>query len=179
MATENPHKTFLDQAESISKMGAISFAAIYAIGYLVTSLHLSHYGIVSAELFKIQYVVTGVWAIIPPTIIIFLIVTGIGFYSSIQKEEIADEDTSPSSVFRRIGNILWAILKMFSTLMLFTGLFYGTVWLLQVAEIFAKDVSFEAAISTWYSFIQLNLKTLLFSCFVSVLLVMFSTEVVG
>jgi hypothetical protein len=51
--------------DKVSKMVATGLGFLYAVGYLVVSVHLSRYGISSLELFKLHYLVAGFWCVAP------------------------------------------------------------------------------------------------------------------
>lgn len=64
--TEEEIKLLLSKAELSLKffLGVSGF--FYISGYTVVSLHLAHYEIAPQSLLKAQYVLAGVWAILPP-----------------------------------------------------------------------------------------------------------------
>ena len=49
----------------ISKLLGVSVGVVYLVGFLVVARHLSKYGVSSFALFRIQYLVAGVWVIAP------------------------------------------------------------------------------------------------------------------
>lgn len=49
--------------ESISKSLAAVLAAIYFLGFLVVTRHLSQYGVSPLAILKLQYLTAGVWLI--------------------------------------------------------------------------------------------------------------------
>ncbi len=51
--------------ESVSKLFTISVATIYLFGFLVVMRHLSRYGVSSLTVLKLQYLVAGLWLVMP------------------------------------------------------------------------------------------------------------------
>ncbi|MEY2520548.1 MAG: hypothetical protein QOF24_2307 [Verrucomicrobiota bacterium] len=53
------------RAEEIAAIGAVTVATLYALGFGVTLLHYSQFGITSLSLLRAQYVLTGFYLVLP------------------------------------------------------------------------------------------------------------------
>jgi len=75
-------------------------ALLYLVVFVVTNFHLSRYGVTSFALLRIQHIVTGLWCLLPPTLLISLGAMWYGAFS-----EVFD----PSNPPRGNGPVLRAI----------------------------------------------------------------------
>jgi hypothetical protein len=58
---ESPKKDLVAQVEAITKMSLALTALCYTLGVIVVNLHFAQYGYYSLELFRLSYIVAGVW----------------------------------------------------------------------------------------------------------------------
>src|SRR5579859_869736 len=58
-----------------AKAISLSIALTYLIGFFVVAWHLSKYGVSSLSLFHLQYLVAGLWVVLPPAFVAFLMLT--------------------------------------------------------------------------------------------------------
>ena len=65
------HNNILGKTEQLSKLIVLSAAVLYVLGYLVVSLFLGQYNVSSLNLVRAQYILAGLWLILP------LVATGI------------------------------------------------------------------------------------------------------
>jgi hypothetical protein len=70
MADLEMPKIDLSTLDSLSKCAAVAVGAIYLIGFLVVSAHLSGFGVSSFSVLRLQYLIAGVWALAPFTVVI-------------------------------------------------------------------------------------------------------------
>jgi len=71
MKTENRISSILKTAENMFKSTLSAGAIIYAWGFLIVSVYLSQFNVLSMNLLRVQYVLAGIWFFVP--IIIFLV----------------------------------------------------------------------------------------------------------
>jgi hypothetical protein len=115
MKTQNEEQSLIQSLEksirSILSIGAI----IYAWGFIVVSIYLSQYSVVSLNLLRIQYILAGIWIIVP--IIIFTIALS-WFFSSIyyQYFENRNRINPPDTRKMRFMRILVGLLAGFMSL---------------------------------------------------------------
>ncbi len=55
--------------ERLSTLFAVAFGILYVIGFLVVASHLSRYGVSSFSVLQLQYLVAGIWVLIPPAVL--------------------------------------------------------------------------------------------------------------
>jgi hypothetical protein len=83
--------------EVSSKFFIAAAAVLYAIGILVVSAHLSRYGSLSVSLFRVTYVLAGVWATIP------LILCAVAFsFGRVLGDQFADHQLQSNSLLHRL-----------------------------------------------------------------------------
>jgi hypothetical protein len=58
-----------------AKVISLSIALTYLIGFLVVAWHLSKYGVSSLSLLHLQYLVAGLWVVLPPGFVALLMLT--------------------------------------------------------------------------------------------------------
>ena len=66
-------RSVVGEVERWTKVGIGIFGFLYVLGFLVHTLYLASYGVAAMNLLRIQYIMAGVWALMPMALII-------GFY---------------------------------------------------------------------------------------------------
>jgi hypothetical protein len=78
-ATTNENETSRVRISDLFDLGAkgISFAIAltYLIGFFVVAWHLSKYGVSSLSLVHLQYLVAGLWVVLPPSFVALVMLT--------------------------------------------------------------------------------------------------------
>lgn len=63
-------RSVIDDIERWTKMAIGAFGFLYVLGFLVHTLYLASYGVAAMNLLRIQYIMAGVWALMPMALII-------------------------------------------------------------------------------------------------------------
>jgi uncharacterized membrane protein YecN with MAPEG domain len=58
-----------------TKVISLSIALTYLVGFLVVAWHLSKYGVSSLSLLHLQYLVAGLWVVLPPSFVALMMRT--------------------------------------------------------------------------------------------------------
>ena len=66
------HQNLSGWFELGAKVISLSIALTYLVGFLVVAWHLSKYGVYSLSLLHLQYLVAGLWVVLPPSFVAFL-----------------------------------------------------------------------------------------------------------
>ncbi len=116
--------------DKVSKVVATGLGSLYAVGYLVVSVHLSRYGISSLELFKLHYLVAGFWCAAPLSCY-FLITSAfqgiVLSWANQNPKPLKGMSARGVKAFLICGNVAFAIGLVVAFLSGWTANFRGTV----------------------------------------------------
>lgn len=121
---------------STVKIGAAIVGIIYTLGFLVVSLHLSQFNIVPFTLFRIQYLVSGLWLLFP------LAAIAVPFFWIAAAFEHRFSLTALSA--RSIWKVILRILVRFAM-----SLFVAAGWLGILVAVF--NISNPKLVERWFS----------------------------
>ena len=120
MADEDP-KSLGKQVELATKVGAIIVALIYLLGFLVNALYLARYGVSAVGLVRLQYVLAGVWVVLPFAVLACVV-------SLVLFGWTMEQRTNPTAGAKRVGNVIVGVA--------------GLVWLCAALLVPLSDVPF-------------------------------------
>jgi hypothetical protein len=108
--------TFFSRVEDFTKLGLPVLGIIYVLGFIVVALNLSKYGVSPLSLVRVQYILAGIWLLLPFFALAIIII----WFSSTLLDEY--EDNSPDAVKTKstLGKLWFHIKKIGQA---FAGLF--------------------------------------------------------
>lgn len=143
MADDQP--PFLKRLEQAGKVTAAGAAIIYILGLVVVTLHLGRYGASGLGLLHEQYVVAGLWVLVPPLVAALLMSAA---FVAAMTESQPDE----KSRFPRWLNALFAVLGVVVGYPVIAGYFLSFVSGVSVG-ISTADLVWIGATATFFAVI--------------------------
>src|SRR5436305_7854789 len=61
-------------ALSITWLGAYAVGVPYMTGYIIVTIHLANFNVSPADLIRLQYIVAGVWSLLPLLVVVYPVV---------------------------------------------------------------------------------------------------------
>lgn len=119
-----------------AKVISLSIALTYLIGFLVVAWHLSKYGVSSLSLVHLQYLVAGLWVVLPPGFVALLTLTK--ELPTIHLDRSAPKlpwygRFAVNLIMAFPANIVFGLFMAFLIVNLSTGKFFFVLFLLVVA----------------------------------------------
>jgi hypothetical protein len=118
MEIENKTSSTLQVVENITKSVLSIGAIIYAWGFLVISIYLSQYHISSLNLLRVQYILAGIWIVIP---ILLFSILAIWFTAAFYKEFFTKAEEQKDKKKRWFLDFIW---KIIIVVMLISGYYF-------------------------------------------------------
>lgn len=103
-ATKSPSwslRSGLRAVETAAKGVLLVGGALYALGFVVVALHQARYGIVVTGLLRAQYVLAGIWLLVPGTLVIMITGLTIHFFT-LGKRTIKSDKWKSLRLWRKI-----------------------------------------------------------------------------
>ena len=73
-------KEWIIRVEQLSKIGIAGLSFTYALGFIAASLYFARYSVSSLSLIRVQYILAGIWLLLPILTTLFVLVWIVYFF---------------------------------------------------------------------------------------------------